>query len=161
MQKKTVCVIFLILWFVGRIMMESSSLCINWMFYYRVWNHLWHCMPSCKERQCVLFYWFCDPWVESWWNCIASYFCMLDYALLKPYVTVHRIVLELYDLFWDQKKILPANGLNENTSHWAHWLVGLLFCVWIFELPLLQVRICFWENCHFIQATEFLKEQNF
>ena len=93
--------------------MESSSLCINWMFYYRVWNRLWHRMQSCKERRCVLFCWFCDSWVESWWNCIASYFCMLDYALLEPYVTIHRIILESYDLFLGPKK--------NPTSQWAQW----------------------------------------
>ena len=29
---------------------------------------------------------------------------MLNYVLLEPYVTIHRIVLESYDLFFGTKK---------------------------------------------------------
>ena len=38
-------------------------------------------------------------------------FCMLNYALLELYVTVHRIMLELYELFSGPKK--------NPTSQWA------------------------------------------
>ena len=44
---------------------------------------------------------------------------MLDYALLEPYVTVHRIILESYNLFLGPKK--------NPTSQWAqHFSLSLL-----------------------------------